>query len=224
MPDLGARDVFDLVIVGIVLLSGLFAFFRGFVHETLSMLGWVGAGMTALYGYPVVRPYIRDLIPSQLIADLATAVGLFLIAYLVFSFISGRIAKAVQGSGLDSLDSTLGFVFGLVRGGVLVSIAFLALSWFLPTPQQPAWVRDARTTPVLEEGAFLLKQAMPDSLFDTTAEEISRTQQEADAREQTYRQLLGPTPKGTGPETLKGYTTPSRDDMDRLIEATTINE
>ena len=218
LPDLGARDVFDLVIVGIVLISGLFAFFRGFIHETLSMMGWVGAGLCALYGYPVARPYVRDLIPSELIADLATGVGLFLISFLIFSFISGRIGRAVQNSGLDSLDSTLGFVFGLLRGGL---IGFLALSWLLPATSQPDWVRDARTRPVLEEGAFLLMRAMPNEIFDTTAEEIARAQRDAEINDQTYRQLLGPEPKGAGPKPLNGYTRPSRDDLDRLIEATT---
>jgi membrane protein required for colicin V production len=221
LPDLGARDVFDLIVVGILLISGLFAFFRGFIHETLSMMGWVGAGLVALYGYPIARPYVRDLIPSELIADLATGVGLFLISFLIFSFISGRIGRAVQNSGLDSLDSTLGFVFGLVRGALIVCIGFLALSWLLPADSQPDWVRDARTRPVLEEGAFLIMRMAPDEIFDTTAQELERAQREADANEKTYRQLLGPEPKGTGPAPLNGYTRPSRDDLDRLIEATT---
>jgi membrane protein required for colicin V production len=221
LSELGARDIFDLVVVAIVLLSGLFAFFRGFVHESLSMLGWVGAGVTALYGYPVARPYVRELIPSQLIADLATGIGLFLIAFLIFSFISGRIAKAVQNSGLDSLDSTLGFVFGLVRGGLVVCIAYIALSWLMPPSQQPMWVQTARTRPVLQEGAYLLKAAMPDTLFDNTAEEIARTQREADARDQTYRKLLGPTPKRKESKQIEGYTQEEIDAKNRLIDAVT---
>lgn len=220
MPDIGAKDVFDLVVVGIVLISGLFAFFRGFVHETLSMLGWVGAAVTALYGYPIARPYVRELIPSQLLADLATGIGLFLIAFLIFSFISGRIAKIVQNSGLDSLDSTLGFVFGLARGGLLVCIAYLALSWLLPGDQQPQWVRDARTRPVLEEGSYLLKAAMPDDLFDATADEIARTQKEADINESTYRKLLAPAPKTKQSKPIQGYTQDEINAKDRLIDAT----
>uniref|UniRef100_UPI0025DD5AD4 CvpA family protein n=1 Tax=Thalassospira sp. UBA1131 TaxID=1947672 RepID=UPI0025DD5AD4 len=202
LPDLGARDVFDLIVVGILLISGIFAFFRGFIHETLSMMGWVGAGLVALYGYPVARPYVRELIPSELIADLATGVGLFLISFLIFSFISGRIGRAVQNSGLDSLDSTLGFVFGLLRGALIVCIGFLSLSWLLPADSQPDWVRDARTRPVLEEGAFLIMRMAPDEIFDTTAQELERAQREADANEKTYRQLLGLEPKGTGPAPL----------------------
>ena len=221
LSELGARDVFDLVVVAIVLLSGLFAFFRGFVHESLSMLGWVGAAVTALYGYPVARPYVRELIPSQLIADLATGIGLFIISFLIFSFISGRIAKAVQNSGLDSLDSTLGFVFGLVRGGLVVCIAYLALSWLMPPAQQPEWVQTARTRPVLQEGAYLLKAAMPDALFDNTAEEIARTQREADARDQTYRKLLGPTPTAKESAPIEGYTQEEIDAKNRLINSVT---
>lgn len=223
LSNFGARDVFDIVVVGIVLISGIFAFFRGFIHETLSIMGWVGAALCALYGYPVLRPYAHQLIPSELFADLATGIGLFLVSFLIFNFFSNRIGRAVQSSGLNSLDSTLGFVFGLLRGGLIMCLAFMALSWMVPSKSQPDWIRDARTRPVLEEGAYILMRAAPDGLFDTTAQEVARAKEKAldtAQDEETYRQLLGPKPKGTGPSTLNGYTRPSRDDMDRLIEAT----
>lgn len=162
-------------------------------------MGWVGAGLVALYGYPVARPYVRELIPSELIADLATGVGLFLISFLIFSFISGRIGRAVQNSGLDSLDSTLGFVFGLLRGALIVCIGFLSLSWLLPADSQPDWVRDARTRPVLEEGAFLIMRMAPDEIFDTTAQELERAQREADANEKPIANFLVRNQKGLDP-------------------------
>ena len=41
----------DLVVAGVVVLSALFAFYRGFVRETLAIGGWVGAAfeLQALY-------------------------------------------------------------------------------------------------------------------------------------------------------------------------------
>ena len=41
----------DLVVIAILLISGALAFFRGFVHEVLSIGGWVGSGFAAWYGY-----------------------------------------------------------------------------------------------------------------------------------------------------------------------------
>ncbi|PPR36074.1 MAG: hypothetical protein CFH36_00621, partial [Alphaproteobacteria bacterium MarineAlpha9_Bin6] len=39
----------DLIVVGVVILSALFAFYRGFVRETLAIAGWVGAAFATIW-------------------------------------------------------------------------------------------------------------------------------------------------------------------------------
>ncbi|MGA0394649.1 MAG: CvpA family protein, partial [Rhodospirillales bacterium] len=52
----------DLVIFVVLLISALLAFARGFVHELLSIVGWIGAIFATIYGYPYLKPFARDLI------------------------------------------------------------------------------------------------------------------------------------------------------------------
>ena len=167
LPQPGASVVFDLAVIGIVAVSALLAMMRGFVHEVLSLVSWIGAGAVALYAYPYARPFARDYIPIELAADAATALGLFVASYLVISLLARLLSGHVGNSGLDGLDRTLGLFFGAARGVLFVCLGFLVFGLFFNKEEQPDWMRRAQTTVFIEEGAFLLKQAAPDWLFDT---------------------------------------------------------
>jgi len=65
----------DILVFAILLISGLLAFFRGFVREVLSVGAWVGAAFATLYGFAHVRPYARDLIGIDMIADIIAGAG-----------------------------------------------------------------------------------------------------------------------------------------------------
>ncbi len=61
----------DIVIAGVLLISGILAFFRGAVRELLSVVGWVGAAVATYYGFGHLQPIARELIGMALIADIA---------------------------------------------------------------------------------------------------------------------------------------------------------
>lgn len=220
LPQPGASAVFDLAVIGIVAVSALLAMMRGFVHEVLSLVSWIGAGAVALYAYPYARPFARDYIPIELAADAATALGLFVASYLVISLLARLLSGHVGNSGLDGLDRTLGLFFGAARGVLFVCLGFLVFGLFFNKEEQPDWMRRAQTTVFIEEGAFLLKQAAPDWLFDTTAEEVRRAQEKADQTERVYRNLLEPATRhqksGEEPE---GYKKSSRRQLEQLIQS-----
>src|SRR3546814_1784911 len=48
----------DLIVIVVLLVSGVFAFVRGFVHEVLAIASWVGAAFVTLYAYPLVQPWV----------------------------------------------------------------------------------------------------------------------------------------------------------------------
>lgn len=179
--------VLDLVAIAIVLISAGLAFLRGFVHEVLSIGAWVGAAFAALYGFPVVRPLAREHIAMPLAADIAAGVGLFLVALIVLSIVTSAISRQVQSSGLNSLDRSLGFLFGLLRGGVVVALAFIVLSWvFPPASARPDWIMQARGLPMMERGADILRSLVPANLLEEEDRARSVTQ---DAQEQAKRAM-----------------------------------
>ena len=92
----------DISVALILLVSALLAFVRGFFREVMAIAAWVGAFFVALYGFTHVQPYARDLIPIETVADLATGVGLFVVAVVIFSTISHALARGVKDSGLGA--------------------------------------------------------------------------------------------------------------------------
>ena len=214
--DVFGFNLIDLIVVAVILLSGIFALARGFIKEVLSIVSWVGAVLATLYGFDAASALARRLIGSQLVADAVAGGGLFLITLFLLSFISGQIANRVRGSTVGSVDRSLGFVFGLLRGFVILSIAYLALSWALPADEQPKWVRAAKTMPLLERGAGLLSGFTPAGLGAGAPERRSLPGNDRGARSTQNNSAANPLPPVSGP----GYKVDERRDMDRLIQGT----
>ncbi|MCF4164950.1 CvpA family protein [Zavarzinia compransoris] len=157
-------NVVDGVVIALVILSALFAFFRGFTREVLSIAAWVGAGFTALYLYDKVQPYAMQATGSETLS-LAIAVGLpFIVSLLVYSVLTHLIASRVQQSAAGPLDRTLGFVFGVARALVVVSVLYLAVVNLMQEPEDPTWMREAKTLPIIRAGAEVVFDLLPDNL------------------------------------------------------------
>lgn len=200
--------VADIVVIGIIVLSGLFALARGLVKEVLSIASWGGAVLVTLFGFIPMRPIARDIIEWQLAADLVTGAALFLGSLFIFSYLSHFVAKLVQGSAVGALDRSLGFLFGLARGLLIVVVLFLGLSWAIGPSDQPGWFRDARTAPFLATGARILISIVPAEMRRDMPRVIEPRPRPAPAPEPT-----------TAPE-KEGYGADERRDMQRLIEGT----
>lgn len=151
----------DLGVIVLLLISGLLAFSRGLVHEVLAVAGWIGAALAVLFLLPYVSPYLRENIANIWLADGIGAVGIFIVALMVFSLIAHRIAGAVQDSALGPVDRTLGFVFGLVRGAAIVCVAYLIYAWMVPPADFPSWLREARALPLAQAGGAALLDLVP---------------------------------------------------------------
>jgi membrane protein required for colicin V production len=193
-------NAFDLVVLAIVILSGLFALMRGLVKEILSIVSWVGALFAALYGFAYVAPYVSGMIQPAWLADVITGVGLFVAALIALGLISTLISGAVHKSSAGALDRSLGFLFGLVRGAVIVCVAWLAMSRVLPSSDHPAWLQTARTLPLVESGANILLSMVPGRAVAAAPSRRSATK----------------APDGRPGE---GYNDVERRDMNRLIQA-----
>jgi membrane protein required for colicin V production len=153
----------DLIIIAILALSALLAFMRGFVREVLSIGAWVGAALATIYGFPIAQPYARKYIEVALFADIAAGVAIFIVALIVLTVLSHALSRNVRSSALGAVDRSLGLLFGLVRGAVLVCLAYLVMAWAIPQEDRPVWVAEARALPLVQQGAGLLLKILPES-------------------------------------------------------------
>ncbi len=214
-------NVTDVVIALVILGSGLFAFFRGFVHELLAVISWIGAGLATLYGFPYLQPHVRELITVPLIADMTAGVAIFLVVLIVLSILARILSHRIRASALGPLDRSLGLIFGFLRGALLVCIAWLIFSWLLPREDYPEWITEAKLRPLVERGSVLLVGFLPERLRGGPAGIPGATDSEAEqlrAIRKEYQDLLNPPTKDDAPENEPGYNSRMRDEMRRAIE------
>jgi membrane protein required for colicin V production len=213
----------DLTVAVLVILSGIFAMARGFVREVLSLASWVGAALVTLWGFGLARPYARGMITNALLADIVTGAILFIVSLIVFSMVGGGIAALVRGTGLNALDRSLGFVFGLVRGILLVAVMWLGLAWAIPAGEQPVWLRDAKTRPLVEHLAEYLRTFAPPELrgrAQAVGSQLNRGAQDVQQYEAILKAPLTPQVKPATSDAQTGYKPDERRNLDGLIERT----
>ncbi|MFL2661295.1 MAG: CvpA family protein [Alphaproteobacteria bacterium] len=122
--------MFDLIILVIILVSGFFAFFRGFSLELLSITGWVISFLGSyLYGNNLIN-IANKYINNILISTTLSYVVIFVIIFSIFTFLTRKFSFFIKKSYLGILDKSLGFIFGLLRGYVLVGLSFFAFDYF----------------------------------------------------------------------------------------------
>ena len=77
----------DLIVLGVITLSAVFGLMRGFTREVLSLGSWVGAGVAAWYGQPLLRPFALEQIGDPTAADIVSALVIFLGALIILIII-----------------------------------------------------------------------------------------------------------------------------------------
>jgi len=152
----------DVILAAIMLISGFLAMLRGLTREVLSILSWALAAVATLFFFPMYQAQARVYIEPALLADAVLAGGIFLVVLIIVSLITVRISDGVLDSRIGALDRTLGFVFGMARGLVLVVIAYLFFTWLVPEDTQPQWIQDARSLPILKKTGAGIVSLLPE--------------------------------------------------------------
>lgn len=220
----------DLAVFGIILVSALFAFVRGLIKEMLSVAAWLGAAFAAIYGLKYLEPFVLEFVGEPLIATAIASTAIFVVTVVLLSLFGHVIAGRIKDSMLSALDRSLGFLFGVARGGVLISLAFLVLTLVRPADEYPKVLREAKTAPFIAMGAEALRRLVPEGALgrrvDSAAEDMRGDGGGLDGRS-SFETLLDGRPRGSGDasdsaatEGDSGYNRRQRQDMERLIQST----
>lgn len=156
----------DILLLVVMLISGLLAMIRGFMREILSIAAWAIAALVTLYSYSRALPIAQGYFSSNTVAAGVTVGSIFLVTLLIVSIITVRVSDMILDSRVGALDRTLGFLFGLGRGLLIVVVAYVFFDWLVPT-RQPTWISGAKSVVVLKStGNWLLNQ-LPGGLDET---------------------------------------------------------
>lgn len=198
----GGFHMTDIAVVIVVLISGVLAFLRGFVREALGIAAWIGAAFIAMQVQPLTMGLAMDLIGMEVIAKYGSWVVIFLIALIILSIVSGAIANMIKDTSLNALDRSLGFVFGLARGALLVAVAyFLGAQLMNKNAPPPEWLAQAKTYPLIVRGADIVSVFVPRDASEQAAREIEEKRRQGEALLEIQKNLQTLTAPPAGPAT-----------------------
>lgn len=157
----------DAIVAAIVLLSAFLAYSRGFTRELFAIGGWILAALLAFYLAPLAAPLVAEapwigpkLAESCLILMIASFSLIVAAGLLVLAVFTPVFASMVTESALGPLDRALGFLFGILRGLVLVAIGYLIYVSFAADEPVPA-LENAASRQLFEQSAALIDEYRP---------------------------------------------------------------
>jgi len=199
--------ILDLILLAVMLVSGLLAMVRGFMREILSIAAWGIAAIATLYAFPRLLPTAKTYFNNDTVASVVVVAGVFLGTLVIVSVITVRISDMILDSRIGALDRTLGFLFGLARGLLIIVVAFLFFAWLVQEPQRPDWVTNAKSRVILEKAGDWLKGVLPDDPENTILKRFKKNKPDSDQTDAESSQPGG-----------EGYSKPARDGLKKLIE------
>ena len=146
----------DIVILTLILLSAVIGLFRGLVREVVSLAIWASAIVGAMVFSSPVAVYLTAIEASQRIRVVVAFVIVFFGVLIVGGLLQWSLARLIQSTGLGGTDRFLGFVFGALRGGLVVIAALIVARPFAETSD---WWRESLLRPemlVFEEDILRL--------------------------------------------------------------------
>ncbi|MDG1118898.1 MAG: CvpA family protein [Flavimaricola sp.] len=160
--------IIDGVVAVVIVLSALLAYSRGLVRETLAIAGWIAATVLAFLFADQIQPLVRQIpVLGDFIGDscelsiIAAFAAVFAVALVVFSIFTPLFSSVVQRSALGGVDQGLGFLFGVLRGILLVAVAFFVYQTVLST-QSIAMVEDSRAAAVFSRLTGQIEERRPE--------------------------------------------------------------
>lgn len=151
--------IFDYLVLFVLVTSVLISMMRGLVKEILSLVSWVVAFVVAnAYGASLAK-LLPEAVPGEAIRLLLAFVLLFIGVRILMGLLSMTVDALVKVTGLSLADRTLGSLFGVARGLMIVLTAVI-LCGMTSIPQQPFW-KNASLSPFAEQGARAIKPYLP---------------------------------------------------------------
>ncbi len=161
--------IVDGIVALVIIVSALLAYARGFVREALAIVGWIAAAILAFVFADSAKPLVQQLpmLGERLnesceLLVIVSFAAIFAITLVVFAIFVPLFSSLVQRSALGGIDQGLGFLFGVLRGILLVAIAFFIYNTFF-TAEELAVVNDSRSAQVFAQMLTTVENQDPEA-------------------------------------------------------------
>jgi membrane protein required for colicin V production len=155
---------FDLLVIGIVGLSTVFAFWRGFVRVIASLVAWVVGVLAAIRFSDVLGAMFPDFGESPATRYVVAFAIILVVVLLIGALVGFLVSRLLQAVGLGFLDRALGALFGVVRG-ILIAVLLVLFAGLTTLPRNDWW-QNALSSPALVAAALSLRPWLPKAWAD----------------------------------------------------------
>ena len=188
----------DLIVIVIIVISVLFALYRGLLRELLGITSWILAGLVCLYSYQPLTNILSGKVENLKIWAL-TSSGLITLAILIImTLINARISHHLRKSALSGLDRILGVLFGIFRAGLLIVLIWLFARQMAWTPRQLEFMQKQNiSVKYIQIAADWAEELLPDGV---------------------RKDMKRPTPPPKPTKPTVEYKDIDRESLDKMIE------
>ena len=171
-------NALDIVILVVITISTVIAVLRGFTKEILYITGWVLALIGTLYSFPFIKPFARETISPEWLADGIVLVVVFILILISFNLVTLAISKKMKNSNFGILDRVLGAIFGVLRGLLILVFAYYVVLLLLPYKEHPDWLKDGKLMPLIQASTTNIMRIIPMENLSDRIPEIDEMLQE----------------------------------------------
>jgi membrane protein required for colicin V production len=212
----------DLGVLGVLLVSALLSMMRGFTREVLAIASWAAAAVAAYYFYPHVMPYISPYIHKEIVAQAVSAAAVFFVTLIIVSLFTVRLSDVILDSKIGALDRSLGFLFGVARGFLLVVICAALYRGLLMSKDPPEMVATSKTWPILMQSVDSITAMLPEDAANMIegwikSKTAASAPAEAPADESTGPAAPTASPSATAPASSTPPSGADKQKLDSLI-------
>jgi uncharacterized membrane protein required for colicin V production len=158
------NNQFDLAIILVFMVVGLFSFLKGFARDFCSTTSWLFAIICShLIGKEFVV-FLKPYIPNLYLANIVSYSLLFIIMLVIFYILIAKFLRPILEKIPNPIDQSLGFGFGVAKSYIILSFLFVVAASIyginLPSDDKrfgPKWLKESKSYAILEFGALKVK-------------------------------------------------------------------
>jgi len=166
-------SIIDLLYLVLTIFSLIKSYKKGFVLSILSMAKWLVAYIITLIIFPKIKPYFKNIIDNEYVLDVGLGFTIFVVVIFLVLMINKGISKAINYTGLGSLDTVFGFFFGFIRAYIISVCIFSAVHIVYNYDKWPINLDRSFVFPYLEKGSnYLLKEFPNEKTYQDSKEKI----------------------------------------------------
>ena len=166
-------SIIDLIYILITIFSLIKCYKKGFVLSVLSMAKWLLAYILTLLIFPILKPYLKDVIDNEYVLDIGLGISIFIVVIFLVLLINKGLSKAIRYTGIGSLDTVFGFFFGFIRAYIISLCIFSAVHIVYNYDKWPINLDQSYIFPYLEKGSnYLLREFPNEKTYQNSKEKI----------------------------------------------------